>query len=447
MGRAAASQLAELAAALGPGRGADAYDSFASDAATLQMWSAAPAADEGHDDYEGSPELGGESPLLGVRDDAGVEGQGEGGDAVGVGREGDEGEGDEGEEGDEVEVEEGEVSETETPAAPQLAVFPHVVSVPAAAVHDTLPFDAEAEALAGWGVEAPPRISAAPAAAQAEATDIAPTMVYEEGPAHGDEEGPANGDEELGGEDTQAAAAVLGMSASQASGFLDARGLRRHQMPGAEMEVTLDAMPATLEQGAALEQAPAAVEAAAVEEGRAAPGQGPAAALDEPPAALAQDPAAHEQWPAALEQAPVAQDEAPQVASPALDPRRSESAHAPPQLPSAPSQGPCSGRRRIMGKRPRPADFEAAPPPARADTAVLRSAIGHSLAPPEMGSRVRVKGDGWGVGRGSYVATVTEADELTFTVIRQCGERWEETHVLREHCTVLVGGEKRRRSG
>jgi len=67
---------------------------------------------------------------------------------------------------------------------------------------------------------------------------------------------------------------------------------------------------------------------------------------------------------------------------------------------------------------------------------------GHSFTPfDERGAQVRVRGDGWGGGSGEYVATITEADEFTFTVIRAAtGEddcAWEETHVLREHATVL----------
>lgn len=55
--------------------------------------------------------------------------------------------------------------------------------------------------------------------------------------------------------------------------------------------------------------------------------------------------------------------------------------------------------------------------------------------PPELGSLVSVSGDGWGGGSGAFLAMVTEADNLTFTVIRQdTPRRWEETHVLREHC-------------
>mmetsp|Transcript_66950 Transcript_66950/g.117314 ORF Transcript_66950/g.117314 Transcript_66950/m.117314 type:complete len:489 (+) Transcript_66950:72-1538(+) len=61
----------------------------------------------------------------------------------------------------------------------------------------------------------------------------------------------------------------------------------------------------------------------------------------------------------------------------------------------------------------------------------------------EMGTKVKVCGDGWGGGSGDYLATVTEADSLTFTVIRQVGEKWEETHVLRTHCTIVGGGASR----
>jgi len=44
-------------------------------------------------------------------------------------------------------------------------------------------------------------------------------------------------------------------------------------------------------------------------------------------------------------------------------------------------------------------------------------------------------------GDGIFLATVTEADIQTFTVIKHggCGGHdagWEETHVLREHCSV-----------
>jgi len=79
-------------------------------------------------------------------------------------------------------------------------------------------------------------------------------------------------------------------------------------------------------------------------------------------------------------------------------------------------------------------------------------ASGHSLMPLERDAPVIVRGDGWGGGSGEYLATITEADEFTFTVIRAAeGEdesAWEETHVLREHATVLPtwpAGKKRRR--
>lgn len=65
----------------------------------------------------------------------------------------------------------------------------------------------------------------------------------------------------------------------------------------------------------------------------------------------------------------------------------------------------------------------------------------------DLGTKVRVKGDGWGGGRGTYNATVTEADEFTFTVLieKRNPERFEETHVLREHCTILSVSEAKRR--
>lgn len=56
--------------------------------------------------------------------------------------------------------------------------------------------------------------------------------------------------------------------------------------------------------------------------------------------------------------------------------------------------------------------------------------------PKELGQRVAVAGDGWGNGEGGYEAVVTEADDLTFTVISV--NTWEETHVLRS-CCIPVG--------
>jgi len=77
--------------------------------------------------------------------------------------------------------------------------------------------------------------------------------------------------------------------------------------------------------------------------------------------------------------------------------------------------------------------IENAPLP-RSHTTVIRASIGHILAPAEQGSTVLVQGDGWGGGNGTYLATITEADAQTFTVIRHGA--WDETHVLREHCCV-----------
>lgn len=60
--------------------------------------------------------------------------------------------------------------------------------------------------------------------------------------------------------------------------------------------------------------------------------------------------------------------------------------------------------------------------------------------PKEMGYCVAVVGDGWGNGDGGYQATVTEADDLTFTVVRvDSAGRWEETHVLKSCCILLEG--------
>eukprot|EP00930_Biecheleria_cincta_P055345 TRINITY_DN41671_c0_g1_i1.p1 TRINITY_DN41671_c0_g1~~TRINITY_DN41671_c0_g1_i1.p1 ORF type:complete len:1181 (+),score=252.15 TRINITY_DN41671_c0_g1_i1:81-3623(+) len=99
-----------------------------------------------------------------------------------------------------------------------------------------------------------------------------------------------------------------------------------------------------------------------------------------------------------------------------------------------------NAKRRLVGKQP----LEEHPqkvrkqleshPPLRSGSEIVRSSLGHFLQPSEQGCTVRVWGDGWG-GRGDgYLATVTEADASSFTVIRQ-GGHWEETHVLREHCT------------
>lgn len=73
--------------------------------------------------------------------------------------------------------------------------------------------------------------------------------------------------------------------------------------------------------------------------------------------------------------------------------------------------------------------------PLRSGSEIVRSSLGHSLRPAEQGCTVRVRGDGWGRLDGGYMATVTEADEFSFTVIRQ-GDHWEESQVLREYCIL-----------
>mmetsp|Transcript_113473 Transcript_113473/g.321104 ORF Transcript_113473/g.321104 Transcript_113473/m.321104 type:complete len:236 (-) Transcript_113473:60-767(-) len=89
-----------------------------------------------------------------------------------------------------------------------------------------------------------------------------------------------------------------------------------------------------------------------------------------------------------------------------------------------------------------------------ASSSAPRSAMGRNSAsdgrvgtpfPEELGQHVAVVGDGWGghatgclsdvAGAGGYEAIVTEADELTFTVVALGS--WEETHVLRSRCIPL----------
>lgn len=63
----------------------------------------------------------------------------------------------------------------------------------------------------------------------------------------------------------------------------------------------------------------------------------------------------------------------------------------------------------------------------------------------DVGKTVEVRGDGWGSGRGMYMARVSEADDHTFTVIPiGSGHGREETHVLRAHCTVVATKRPRR---
>jgi len=116
-------------------------------------------------------------------------------------------------------------------------------------------------------------------------------------------------------------------------------------------------------------------------------------------------------------------------------------------------------RRRLIGKQPvaqRHACSRAAntgggrgqppvPPPPAATAAPTVARVTKRLAAAssiKVGSKVKVQGDGWGGGSGEYVASVTEADEMTLTLVFKKGAAWEETCVLREHCTLLQQEER-----
>merc|ERR1719487_2849061 len=115
-------------------------------------------------------------------------------------------------------------------------------------------------------------------------------------------------------------------------------------------------------------------------------------------------------------------------------------------------------RRRLRGKQPAPDHHSPQTPPLSSSRAVpaqpasaaprgapVRTAASSSQAVPalgvrvsEAGTQVLVHGDGWGGGSGEYLATVTETDAFTYTIIRQYEDgNVEETHVLREHCNVV----------
>lgn len=101
-----------------------------------------------------------------------------------------------------------------------------------------------------------------------------------------------------------------------------------------------------------------------------------------------------------------------------------------------------NAKRRLVGKQPieeQPRKLQkqlGSHPPFRSGSEIVRSCLGHFLQPSEQGCTIRVLGDGWGgLGEG-YLATVTEADASSFTVIRQ-GGHWEETHVLRGYCDLI----------
>jgi len=66
--------------------------------------------------------------------------------------------------------------------------------------------------------------------------------------------------------------------------------------------------------------------------------------------------------------------------------------------------------------------------------------MGHTLRPLQRGLRVAVIGDGWGqgLGKSGYEAIITEADDLTYTVVTLGGHQpWIETHVLKQYCVLL----------
>ena len=118
-----------------------------------------------------------------------------------------------------------------------------------------------------------------------------------------------------------------------------------------------------------------------------------------------------------------------------MPPNPSSFAAAPVASPVAPVRK-SHLKRRLVGKQ---TVRQAGGLPRLAST-VVRARLGHLLQPAERGFLVRVHGDGWGGGTGSYLATVTEADTQTFTVIRRgdCYGSWDETHVLKTCCSIMA---------
>lgn len=101
----------------------------------------------------------------------------------------------------------------------------------------------------------------------------------------------------------------------------------------------------------------------------------------------------------------------------------------------------CSGlAKRLVGKQAPPPGY-VAPAPSRHSLPAARRRPRQEAgvaATSGIGCKIRVRGDGWGGGAGEYEGTVTEADDHSFTVIfRNDNKKWEETHVLRQYCTVL----------
>mmetsp|Transcript_50156 Transcript_50156/g.112896 ORF Transcript_50156/g.112896 Transcript_50156/m.112896 type:complete len:316 (+) Transcript_50156:52-999(+) len=120
-------------------------------------------------------------------------------------------------------------------------------------------------------------------------------------------------------------------------------------------------------------------------------------------------------------------------------------------------------RKRLWKKQPRPLAYSAraaqvGPGPAvqaakRSGTLLRRGspltpcglpAAGSAVPNPVLGRlgvlgrQAVIRGDGWGAGQGQYIATVTEADDRTYTVVRKlAAKKFEEKVVLQEHCALL----------
>lgn len=98
-------------------------------------------------------------------------------------------------------------------------------------------------------------------------------------------------------------------------------------------------------------------------------------------------------------------------------------------------------RRRLRGKQLPPVAYASIAAPSATEASSSRSVLTDKLRPetPATGlGAVLVRGDGWGGGSGEYLATVTETDAFSLTILRQYEDgRVEETHVLREHCDVV----------
>lgn len=134
----------------------------------------------------------------------------------------------------------------------------------------------------------------------------------------------------------------------------------------------------------------------------------------------------------------------PTVAQAALPPAApvANTAAASPEVPRAAAAAVTAApaRRRLIGKQPvahQDAGRKAADTSGKRGRPPVPTPAANAAPKAKVGSRVKVHGDGWGGGSGEYVASVTEVDEMTFTLVFKSGATWEETCVLREHCTLL----------